>query len=92
MSTTATTTVSLTLPQALVRKAQQRLAETGHASLESYVRDLIEADAEPPLIDEALEATLVKAMEEPGRDVDEIDWDAKKAGLIERFGPGRDAK
>jgi hypothetical protein len=63
--------------------AAARAAESGYASVEEYVADLVRADVELP-VSEELEAEIARGLERPAREMTAADSDEKRRRLIER--------
>ncbi|SRR5258706_2179783 len=83
------TRVTIELTEDLRSKAAARAAESGHATIEEYVQDLLRVDAARPAIDATLAARLQpqdrahleqmldKGMNSPATDTTPEEWEQK---------------
>jgi hypothetical protein len=68
-------TLNLKLSDDLKARAEARAAESGFATVEQYVEQLLRSDTDPPeLIDEDLEKLLLERMNGPWVEMDAADW------------------
>ena len=75
-------TSTISIPEDIKQLAEARAASQGFSGANEYVQSLILADAAEP-IDAALEAHLLRALEEPAIEMTAADWDAKRQRLAD---------
>ncbi len=71
-------TISICVPDHLLRQARSRVSKRGHATVEDYLLSFIHAlalEGEP--IDAATEAALLEGLDSPLVEMTDADWDAK---------------
>jgi hypothetical protein len=81
-------TVSLNLPDDLRARAEARAAESGFATVEQYVEQLVRTDADAGDVDEVdedLERLLLDRLDGPGMEVNREDFQRMRAKLQARL-------
>jgi hypothetical protein len=76
--------LQITLDDRVSAAAESQAAASGFDTVDSYVSNLIEADAGVP-ISAALEAELLKGLAGPSREMTAADWESKKQVLRAKF-------
>lgn len=86
--------MSIQLTDDVRKRLESRAAQTGFASLHSYVEAMLRADAAGgPLVDtEHLEPLLLGRLDGPFVDADEADFQAMRAKLQARLKPGEEPR
>ena len=66
-------TMNISLPESMRRFVEDQISTQGYSSASEYFRELVRADKKRQA-KEALEATLLQAMQEPGEIMSQRSW------------------